>query len=397
MQTTPAHLFALAGLLAGCADGSAVTPIALARAATSTTLGDPLPGLAAALQQRFAAGADAFAEEEGVADGLGPVFNGTACGECHGTPVLGGSGAQVETRFGRLVGGAFDPLSSAGGSLIQSSGIGTIGACTQGGETVPAAATVTAGRRTTPLFGLGLVDAVPAATLTALAASEPAATRGRVNLVADPTTGRQEVGRFGWKSQVASLLTFAADAYLNEMGITSPTFPAESCPQGDCARLATCDTVADPEDDGTDVRAFRDFMMLLAPPVAPTLTGAARAGKAHFIQIGCADCHLETLHSGPSPVTALANVDFHPWSDFLVHDMGRLGDGIAQGTASGTEMRTAPLWGLTRQPRFLHDGRATTVEQAITAHDGQAAAARSRFTALAAPLRSQLLAFLDAL
>jgi CxxC motif-containing protein (DUF1111 family) len=196
---------------------------------------------------------------------------------------------------------------------------------------------------------------------------------------------------------VASLATFSGDAYINEMGITNPVFPAENCPQGDCSLLAACDTVPELEDGGADVVAFTDFMTLLAPPPAPTLTATARAGQNHFEHIGCNDCHVESLKTGASAVAALDHATFQPYSDFLLHDMGALGDGIVQNGAGGRDMRTAPLWGLSRQPRFLHDGRATTLTAAIAAHDGQAAGARNRFAALSAPEQAQLIDFLNAL
>jgi len=269
--------------------------------------GDPLGGLTAAERARFTAGRQTFKEVEGVADGLGPVFNADSCAACHNVGATGGGSERVETRFGRTVSGAFDPMTSQGGSLIQAQGIGAQGVCTFVGEQVPAEATIRARRRTTPLFGLGLVDSVPGVALVALAAHEARsqpATAGRPNLVTDVVTGRQAVGKFGWKSQVPNLLHFSADAYVNEMGITSPFFRNENCPQGDCSLLA-CDPVADPEDDGTDVRRFNDFMRLLAPPPRPRLDCAGFGGSLVFERIGCASCHVRTLVTGPSPVEAL--------------------------------------------------------------------------------------------
>jgi len=182
-----------------------------------------------------------FEEVEDVAAGLGPVFNADSCAACHSLGATGGGGDQVETRFGTMTAGAFDPMTSHGGSLIQTTGIGAQGACTFTGEVTPDGATIRAGRRTTPLFGLGLVDAVPDFLFRGLAAYQARrqpATAGHINVVTDVVTGRQAVGKFGWKSQVPNLLQFSADAYLNEMGITSPLFPTENCPQGDCALLA---------------------------------------------------------------------------------------------------------------------------------------------------------------
>src|SRR5262249_34295956 len=162
---------------------------------------------------------------------------------------------------GAVVGGVFDPLTNLGGSLVQTDGIGAQGACSFVGEQVPAQATIVARRRATPLFGLGLVDAVPDSELVALGnlqARLHPETAGRPNMVTDVATGRLVVGKFGWKSQVPNLLQFSADAYLNEMGITTPLFPDENCPQGDCALLA-CDPVPGVDDDLEDVEHFRDF------------------------------------------------------------------------------------------------------------------------------------------
>src|SRR5947208_3827697 len=361
--------------------------------------GDPLGRLTRAQRERFTAGRRTVKEVEGGADGLGPVFNADSCAACHNVGATGGGSERVETRFGRTVSGAFDPMTSQGGSLIQAQGIGAQGVCTFVGEQVPAEATIRARRRTTPLFGVGLVGSVPGVALVALASHEARsqpATAGRPNLVTDVVTGRQAVGKFGWKSQVPNLLHFSGDAYLNEMGITSPLFPNENCPQGDCSLLA-CDPVADPEDDGTDVGRFNDFMRLLAPPPRPRLGWAELGGSVVFDRLGCASCHVRTLVTGPSPVEALRFRVFQPFSDFLLRDMGWLGDGIEQGLARGTEIRTAPLWGLRLLTTFLHDGRATTIADAILAHDGQGRAARNRFAALPADQRARLLKFLGAL
>src|SRR5262245_23887038 len=380
-----------------------------------SAFGGPLRGLGPGELQRFAAGQAAFETVEHVADGLGPVFNANACAACHNVGATGGGSETTETRFGTLTGGVFDPLTHLGGSLIQTQGIGVQGTCTFVGETVPPAATIQSGRRTTPLFGLGLVDAVPDDTFRQLAAFEAQrdpGTAGRPNIVTDVVTGRPAVGKFGWKSQVPNLLHFAGDAYLNEMGITTPMFPDESCPQGDCALLA-CDPLPGVDDDLEDVFAFSDFMGLLAPPPRLGGTAVARAvrrfrrsadsrddpsgGSRLFEQIGCADCHVRSVTTGASPVAALRTRTFRPYSDFLLHDMGSLGDGIVQGRATGREMRTAPLWGLRVFTAFLHDGRATTIEDAIFAHDGQGRDARDRFADLSAVEQARLLAFLRTL
>ncbi len=367
--------------------------------AASGAFGDPIAGLTADELQRFNDGHDAFAEEETPADGLGPVFNGDSCGGCHNGGAVGGGSEQLETRFGTITNGVFDPLTQFGGSLIQAKGIGQVGACNYVGEVVPPEATIVAQRRTTPLFGFGLVDAVPESELLALAAREARrypATAGRPNMVTDVVTGMQAVGRFGWKSQVPNLLQFSADAYLNEMGITTPLFPDENCPQGDCSLLA-CNPVPGVNDDLTDVNEFHDFMTLLAPPPVQKATFATLQGSQLFDRVGCAACHVPSLRTGASDVAALNFQTFNPYSDFLLHDMGSLGDGIVQGVATGREMRTAPLWGIRLFATFLHDGRAHSIEEAILAHDGQGRRARDRFAALPASKKTNLLAFLGTL
>jgi CxxC motif-containing protein (DUF1111 family) len=375
-----------------------------ARAATTTSFGDPLPGLTAAEPQRFSAGRTAFANVEVVSDGLGPVFNDDACGACHAVGAVGGGGTRVETRFGRVTAGVFDPLPQLGGSLIQSQGIGFACAprgspcATFVGEVVPAEANVQAGRLTTPLFGLGLVDAVPRATFDALVTAEArndASTAGRESLVTD-VSGKPALGKFGWKAAVPTIHQFSGDAYLNEMGVTNPDFPQESCPQGNCDLLAA-NPVPALNDDGSDVTAFTDFITFLAPPPAVKLTGEARAGQNEFSKLGCDQCHTPSLTTGPSAVAALSNVTFAPYSDFLLHDMGALGDGIQQGAAGATEMRTAPLWGIGIRTTFLHDGRATTFDDAILAHAGQGAAAAAAFAAIPEARKRHLRAFLSAL
>lgn len=371
----------------------------LVSSAAATDFGGPLRGLTVDERARFDAGRDAFEEVEDASVGLGPVFNGTSCAQCHNVGATGGGSEKVETRFGATTAGHFDPLTNLGGSLIQTEGIGPAGACNSTGEVVPGEATIVAGRRTTPLFGLGFVDAVPDSAFVALAAKQALytpRTAGRPNMVTDASTGRRAVGKFGWKAQVPSLLVFSGDAYLNEMGITTPLFPDESCPQGDCTLLA-CDPLPGVDDDMEDVEHFRDFMTLLAAPPRPRISLVSLQGAAIFAKLGCASCHLPVLRTGRSDVAALHEKTFLPFSDFLLHDMGSLGDGIAQGEATGRDMRTAPLWGLRLLTTFLHDGRAHTIGDAILAHDGQGARARDRFTALSADKKASLITFLKSL
>jgi CxxC motif-containing protein (DUF1111 family) len=363
--------------------------------------GDPLPGLTTAQQARFNAGLDQFEEAESVEDGLGPVFNDVSCAACHSVGGVGGGSDIFVTRFGRTDHGRFDPLAQFGGSLIQKNGIGQFGAFNFVAEVVPPIANTVAKRRTVPLFGLGLVDAVPDRLFFAIAQRQQEQspdTAGRVAIVTDVASGQQRVGKFGWKCQNATLLTFSGDAYLNEMGITTPMFPNENCPQGNCAMLAGNPALRNPNDvDNSALTALTDFMTLLGPPPPGPSNPSTRAGGQVFQAIGCANCHLPALVTGQSPIRALNNVAFQPFSDFLLHDMGNLGDGIVQSAASGSQMRTAPLWGLREFTTFLHDGRANSVTAAILAHDGQGGSARNRFRSLDPTRKAQLLAFLNSL
>jgi CxxC motif-containing protein (DUF1111 family) len=377
-------------------------PDAASSLGPSTKSGDPFANLTAAELALFNTGKVEFEAVEAIDEGLGPVFNEASCATCHNGPV-GGTTGRKETRFGSIVNGGFDPLTELGGSLIQDRGIGLVttaaGSFTFIGEVVLTRAAVTARRITTPLFGLGLVDAIPDEELRQLARLEAAtspATAGTPSMTTEIRTGRTRVGRFGWKAQVPTLFQFSGDAYLNEMGITNPEFPNENCPQGDCPALDH-NPLKTLNDDGAGVVQFTDFMSLLAPPPRGNLSLQVLKGRAIFALIGCANCHTPALVTGRSPVAALSNKVFQPYSDFLLHDMGSLGDGIAQGSATGRQMRTAPLWGVRTRSLLLHDGRATTLDAAILAHDGQGKGARDHFLRLSPGARFTLLRFLNSL
>jgi CxxC motif-containing protein (DUF1111 family) len=369
--------------------------------ASATAFGDPLPGLTADELALFEEGKTQFQVAEEFAEGVGPVFNEASCVACHLDPAIGGSNGRLETRFGRRnADGSFDALVSEGGSLLQDHGIGEVAGFFFGPEVVPADANVVAQRRATPLFGLGLVDATPDGAILSIARKQARLTpetAGMVAMVPNVFTGGTGVGKFGWKNSNPTLLQFSADAYLNEMGITSPMFPDENCPQGRCGELAYNPVAGLNDADGADVFAFANFMTFLAPPPRGPGSERARAGERVFTDIGCAVCHLPTLVTGRNPIEALDQVVYHPYSDFLLHDMGSLGDGIVQAAAGARQMRTAPLWGMRVATGLLHDGRATTAVEAILAHDGQGRRARSRFTALGDKDREALLAFLDSL
>jgi CxxC motif-containing protein (DUF1111 family) len=264
---------------------------------------------------------------------------------------------------------------------------------------VPAIATIVVQRRTTPLFGLGLVDATPDADFLALAqmqASRGDGVVGRASVVDNIRAGMKTVGKFGWKAQVPTLFQFSGDAYVNEMGITTPDFPNENCPQGNCAELSF-NPAPGLNDDGSGPVLLNNFMTLLAAPPRAAETRDTSDGEATFDRIGCTACHVATMHTGANAVAALDRKTYHPYSDFLLHDMGSLGDDLEMGSATGREMRTTPLWGLRFVTGYLHDGRVTTLDQAILAHEGQGSGARDRFAALPAAVKSKVIAFLQSL
>jgi CxxC motif-containing protein (DUF1111 family) len=363
-------------------------------AAGKENLTNPLPGLTPAQLIDFNAGLDEFSEAEKAEDGLGPVFNGKSCAECHAVPSVGGSepnvGVARETRIGRLVNGVFDPLVNLGGGLLQQRAIDLPG-CHLQGEVVPPEATIVSLRNTTPLFGAGLIEAILPETI--LANVGPSG--GRPNYVYNPDTKAMELGRFGWKAQVATLHQFAGDAYLNEMGITNPSFPDENKPQGQPIPPG-CITTAGLEDDGSGVAAFANFMRFLAPAPRGPVTNQVKTGEQLFGQVGCASCHVPTMMTGPNSVAALSNKSVNLFSDLLLHNVGT-GDGIEQGQANGNEFRTAPLWGLSRRDRFMHDGKSKSIEDAILRHGVDAQNAVKGVAELSRSDYDALLSFLGSL
>ena len=267
-------------------------------------------------------------------------------------------------------------------------------------------------RISTNTLGAGFVEAIANSTLLAIRDRQPAALRGTALEVPVLEAGSARIGRFGWKSQHASLESFAADAYLNEMGITSPLFPEENTSSGEYVGFGTAyDPVADPEDDGVDVVAFADFMRSTKAPSRGPITANVRAGEQVFSRIGCASCHVPSITTAPpgTPInggalrvaSALGNKVIHPYSDFLLHDIGT-GDGIPflptpEFAATASQIRTAPLWALRTRNRLMHDGLSLTKEEAIERHAGQAAPVTAAFKALTAQDQALMLEFLDSL
>lgn len=362
-----------------------------------TNFGQPLAGLTAGETALYNAGLAVFRQRRTPQTGLGPIFNDNSCVACHSAPVTGGGSRRTVTRFGRTTDTGFDPLEALGGSLLQNRAIP--GAPR---EVVPVEANTTTLRLTTPLFGAGLIEAIPDNTIIlGTLQPKPAGIHGRVSVVDDIATGQQRIGRFGWKAQHATLTGFSADAFRNEMGITNRFFPVENAPNGNTAAIArfVSGSVDDPADASgkSDLDRAADYMRLLAAPPRGRIGNAELAGERLFTALDCAACHTPSLTTGKNDIAALSEKSVPLYSDLLLHDMGSLGDGIVQGTAGARDLRTAPLWGVRARRQFLHDSRATTLDAAILAHAGEAQASRDAYTQLDDQSRQQLIAFLNSL
>ena len=386
-----------------------------------------------------------FDAVEGVADGLGPLYNAQSCRECHQNPTSGGASQVTELRVGHLgPDGAFRNANIAiargnvvvaGRTLVNDRAICPNAAFPDSEiqERVPDAEILRALRASLNLLGDGFVEAVSDQTLIDLARRQRRSTRGRIHgqalrvpVVEAP--GTTAVGRFGWKDQHASLLSFSGDAYLNEMGITNRLFKDEV--------TAICNTVAEPNDkpDSTglaDVDRFARFIRATKAPARDTLlaqTQAARAGSALFDKIGCATCHVRTLTTAAAGTAinggtftippALGGQLFHPFGDFLLHDVGT-GDGIVMAMSehygrnvyqvtwkelsldsvarTRNKVRTAPLWGVRLRPRLMHDQGSLTLRDALVRHRGEASAETQRFRKLSRREQEALIVFLRSL
>lgn len=365
----------------------------------------PLPGLSAAQADAFDQGLDDFEQIESYETGLGPAFNGRSCQECHSVGGTGGASpnlsGSVVFHIARITNGRFDPMESFGGSVLQRRSVKEEKqSLTVLGEAVPKEATIVGKRQTPPLFGAGLIDAIRDDAILSHADPNDAnhdGISGRVNLVYNPEMQRTQIGRFGWKADIPTLHLFAGLAYVNELGITNPSFPKENLPQGKAIQPGW-DAIPGLEDDGGDTTNLFNFMRLLAP-LSRRLTNATSVrGEKVFAVLGCANCHTPSLLAGDAPTRALSGKPVPLFSDLLIHDMGSgLADGIVSEQASGSEFRTSPLWGLSRRRFFLHDGRALTIQDAITAHGGEATMARHNYQDVNAADRIALLYFLETL
>lgn len=362
----------------------------------------PLPGLTSTELAAFARGDREFGRPFSISEGLGPIFNNVSCASCHsgdGRGVL----SNVLTRFSL----GSDPALSLGGPQIQDRAIPGAEA-----EVLPPGVDVSL-RLPPPVFGVGLIEAIPEAAILANVDSLDAdgdGISGRPNWVVppgfvpadEPGGGPAPVlGRFSRKAQVASILHQTAGAYQQDMGITSDFIPEEIRNPLASRSTEAADAVPDPEIPEATVRAVVNYLRMLAPPAPGRTTAQRQRGEALLDSLRCSACHVPVLQTGPNIIAALSNKPVALYSDLLLHDMGPgLADNRPDAGASGTEWRTAPLWGLRLVRQFLngsafylHDGRARTLEDAILLHGGEAQASRDGFAALGASDRTALVDF----
>ena len=349
-----------------------------------------------------------FSEHESPAQGLGPLYNADSCASCHFNPVTGGISEVTELRAGHIDHhGIF--VDAPGGSLINSNALPGVPM-----PYVPEREFIRTFRTSLNILGDGYVEAIADATLEQIAQSQSDRTHGRVagQVIRVPlleAPGQTRVARFGWKNQHASLFSFSGDAYVNEMGITTPTFPAERTSLGVDVSSFSQGNV--PNNPGDDLDTFTRFMRSTKTPprdLAVAITAAAQDGARLFEAIGCGTCHVSTIVTAPAGTMinggtltvpdALGNKIIHPFGDFLLHDVGT-GDGIVQngGADTANKLRTAPLWGLRTRNRLMHDGNSLTFENAIDRHRGEADDASDNFRRLNPQQRKALIAFLHSL
>ena len=366
----------------------------------------------------FALDQQVFEKREGIDKGLGPLFNMTSCVDCHQNPVTGGPSQITEIRVGhRDANGNFvNPtvlINDGANSVTGRSIVNDRATCPQAQEHVPDSENIRTLRAVVNTLGDGFVEAIDDNTLRAIAAEQEESSEGliRGEAIEVPVLeapGQTRVGRFGWKDQHSSLLSFVGDAYLNEMGITNRLRPKDT--------TTVCKTTQDIEDvpDGLGMANIDHFTQFIratkVPPrdAALAATPDAVAGHRLFARIGCNLCHLESITTAPAGTTinggmfivpeALGDKTIHPFGDFLLHDV-ETGDGIVQGGPPDTadKLRTSPLWGLRTKSRFMHDLKSLSLENAILRHRGEARRVTHEFRELTKAQKQQLITFLNSL
>jgi len=379
-------LAALALCAGGCGgSGGGGAPGELA----AVPLGEPIPGLSAAERASFFRGKEVFDRRFRRSEGHGPHFNTSSCKSCHEIPVSGGSSPLYRNFF--LVGdnGTLTPV------LEDDQLVARLFSYTRAArEAIPAGTEVVAQRNAPPIFGTGLFESIPDDDIRANADpfdSDLDGVSGTFNL----DGGR--VGRLGYKAQEANVEDFVRGPIFNHMGITTDPLSEgpqvaglRAEPQVSAPDRSTTDDdgVPDPELSFEDLFDLVTYTRLLAPPAPLPHDEQSLRGERVFDEIGCAKCHIENIVRNGAPIRA--------YTDLLLHDMGPgLADGVRMRVAQGFEFRTQPLWGLRHHAPFLHDGRADTIEDAITWHGGEATGARNAFLALDAGDRADLMRFLE--
>lgn len=362
-------------------------------------------GLVEAPGDTFAADQAQFEKVHDPTNGLGPLFNATSCAQCHQNNVTGSASQITELRAGHKDpnGNFVNPtvlINEGAGSVSGRSIVNDHAICDQAQEHVPDTETIEARRAVLSTLGDGFVEAVEDQTLMDISANQVSKSGGRIHgeFIGVPileSPGATAIGRFGWKDQQPTVLSFAADAYLNEMGVTNRLRPKDV--------TSVCKVTTDPEDTPdniglADIDHFAQFIRATqAPPRDAVLaaTPDAQAGSQMFDSIGCNLCHVGTILTAPvgtvinggsyTVTQALGNKYIHPYGDFLLHDVG-IGDGILQAGPADTvnKLRTAPLWGLHIKSRFMHDLNSVTLEDAVLRHKAEAGHVTERFRNLSA-------------
>jgi CxxC motif-containing protein (DUF1111 family) len=356
----------------------------------------PLPGLTGDELAAFIRGDQEFGRRFSPTSGLGPLFNNVSCASCHSGDGRGLPG-NILLRIGEP---ANDWHVTVGGPQIQDKAIPGITP-----DPLPTGIAVSR-RLPPPVFGMGLIEAIPDEAILAHADPDDAngdGISGRANWVttAPYAGGVMRLGRFGRKAQVATLLEQTVEAYHQDIGITSAFRPFEVPHPSSGIPIESVDRIPDPEIPSATVQAVVHYLRGLAAPAPGGNTPDVDQGRALFATVGCASCHVPVLRTGPAAIGALAERDVELYSDLLLHDLGpELDDHRPDGGATGREWRTTPLWGLRVMERFLdghaflmHDGRASSVEEAIALHGGEAAGARAAYQALSPAERAALLTF----
>jgi CxxC motif-containing protein (DUF1111 family) len=398
------------GALVGALLCAAVAVVACDQLATDAPAADdvfdaPIDGLSHGEAAAFVRGDAEFARRFAPSSGLGPVFNNASCAACHS----GDGRGFLENALHRIGSADDDFLRPLGGPQIQDKAI-------PGAEPEPVPTGVPVSMRLPPpVFGMGLIEAIPDATILALADSadrDGDGISGRPNWVraAEFVPAREpgggtglKLGRFGRKAQNSSILQQVAEAYLQDIGITSDFLPLENRNPRASVPVEALDHVADPEIPGATVLAVAHYVRTLAPPAFGAETPLVSEGGALFTTVKCASCHVPSLQTGPSTIAALSNRPARLYSDLLLHDLGdALADGRPDGAATGREWRTTPLWGLRLLRRFLdgrillmHDGRARSIDEAILLHGGEAAASREAYARLTIEQKLALVAYVE--